>query len=122
MLEVTASFFLHETYIPILLKRKVARAKKRDAGGEWYSVLDLWTDGAEKGSVFALAQAAIRPSTCTRRLLSSIWKVRVNSRSNLSRSGPRSIAAVRLLLVYLWSLISRHSYGEPSPPFPDTLL
>lgn len=68
VLEVIATFFFHETYIPTLLKWKLSKAKKLDGAREWYGVLEIGNKNAGKPSLPGLALEASRPGTHVSRL------------------------------------------------------
>jgi hypothetical protein len=63
VLEIVAFFFLRETYIPTLLKWKLARLKKEHGYKNWYTVLDLAKTSAEGHVLSDLASATARPGT-----------------------------------------------------------
>lgn len=85
MLEIVAFFFLRETYIPTLLKWKLARLKRNDRNNKRYTVLDLAKTSPEGHILSDLASATARPGTQLSNILVN-GKFLLNVASNVPRS------------------------------------
>ncbi|KAJ6440716.1 hypothetical protein O9K51_06506 [Purpureocillium lavendulum] len=60
-LELIATFALHESYVPAILKAKLKRRRKEQPNADLYTAMDITLDGEKKANTAAVVESASRP-------------------------------------------------------------